>query len=485
MPGQTAAAHGACRSGGVFPQYSSLWSGVLPRVSENPDGAATRKYFPASRFRRSVMQWGYLNRRMNRFFLARPVFSLMLGAPDRPHDVMTGPGLISLFCFLITAAYFLRGGMCAGIVLCMGLAFFSFSRRGWLRRSVTFLLQVSLLFWGAEAWRLARLWMMEGGPFLLWTSIPAAALLLHAVAILWRRRGEKNLPVPELARSRVFSVSVLLLFLLDALVPLRLLMGERILPWQGANGLAILLLAWWGGYCAEGLLNPQTSPRRRQVMWTVFASAFFLQFLLGVTVAPSLLMTGKLHIPVPFMMISGPVYREEGFFMLALFSVSVLMAGSSWCSHLCYFGVWDCLAAASSRRKGHPVPGGKKACDWRWFSLAAAVGIPLLLSVWGVPLGYALAAAFAVALTAPFAWKKSSENGVREYCSRFCPMGWPPVCWAGCPRGACASGRHAPGACGAPPPAVISPSRAGAGPAAFPGAAPCAATVFPGVRMAL
>ena len=30
------------------------------------------------------------------------------------------------------------------------------------------------------------------------------------------------------------------------------------------------------------------------------------------------------------MMISGPVYREEGFFMLALFSVSVLMAGSSW-----------------------------------------------------------------------------------------------------------------------------------------------------------
>ena len=140
-------------------------------------------------------------------------------------------------------------------------------------------------------------------------------------------------------------------FLLDALVPFRLLMGERILPWQGVNGLAILLLAWWGGYCAEGLLNPQTSPRRRQVMWTVFASAFFLQFLLGVTVASSLLMTGKLHIPVPFMMISGPVYREEGFFMLALFSVSVLMAGSSWCSHLCYFGVWDCLAAASSRRK--------------------------------------------------------------------------------------------------------------------------------------
>ena len=67
-------------------------------------------------------------------------------------------------------------------------------------------------------------------------------------------------------------------------------------------------------------------------MWTVFASAFFLQFLLGVTVASALLRTGKLHIPVPFMMISGPVDREEGFFMLALFSVSVLMAVSPFAS---------------------------------------------------------------------------------------------------------------------------------------------------------
>lgn len=35
---------------------------------------------------------------------------------------MTGPGLISLFCFLMTAAHFLRGGMNAGVMLCMGLA---------------------------------------------------------------------------------------------------------------------------------------------------------------------------------------------------------------------------------------------------------------------------------------------------------------------------------------------------------------------------
>ncbi len=77
--------------------------------------------------------------------------------------------------------------------------------------------------------------------------------------------------------------------------------------------------------------------------------------------------------------------------MLALFSVSVLLAGSAWCSHLCYFGVWDCLSAASSRRKGRPVKGGKGLRDWRWAALAAAVGTPLLLSLWGLPVEYALA----------------------------------------------------------------------------------------------
>lgn len=336
---------------------------------------------------------------------------------------MIGPGLISFFCFLMTAAHFLRGGADTGAILCLALAVLSFSGRGWLRRSVTFLLLASLVLWGVELVHLVRLRIVAGLPFARLGAILLGVLLLHAGAILWRRRGERNLSAPELARSRVFSASVALLFALDALAPFPLLLGERVLPWRGVNGAAILLLAWWGGYCAEGLLNPQASPRRRRVMWTVFAFVFFLQFLLGVTVASSLLMTGRLHLPVPFMMLSGPVYRGEGMFMLALFSVSVLLVGSAWCSHLCYFGVWDCLSATSSRRKGRPVKGGKSSRDWRWGFLAAAVGLPFLLSVLGVPLEYALAAALAAALTAPFVWKRSSANGVREYCSRFCPMG--------------------------------------------------------------
>ena len=221
-------------------------------------------------------------------------------------------------------------------------------------------------------------------------------------------------------------------------------------------------------------------------MWTVFASVFFLQFLLGVTVASSLLMTGRLHVPVPFMMISGPVYRGEGIFMLALFSVSVLLAGSAWCSHLCYFGVWDCLSAASSRRKGRPVKGGKGLRDWRWAALAAAVGTPLLLSLWGLAVEYALAVALAAAFLAPLAWRMSAAGGVREYCSRFCPMGLAAGLlgrlspWRMRVKETCTGGMQC-----APPPAVTSPSRARAGPAAFQVAAPFAGTAFPGVPTAL
>lgn len=128
MPGQTAAAHGACRSGGVFPQYSSLWSGVLPRVSENPDGAATRKYFPASRFRRSVTQWGSLNRRMNRFFGATGLFPYVGGARQAPrcHD---RPRTHLLVLFLITAAYFCAAGCVRALFCAWAWRFFIFPSR--------------------------------------------------------------------------------------------------------------------------------------------------------------------------------------------------------------------------------------------------------------------------------------------------------------------------------------------------------------------
>jgi len=49
------------------------------------------------------------------------------------------------------------------------------------------------------------------------------------------------------------------------------------------------------------------------------------------------LMTGKLHLPVPAVVIAGPIYRG-GIFMPLLFLSTVLLVGPAWCSFLCYVG---------------------------------------------------------------------------------------------------------------------------------------------------
>jgi len=71
----------------------------------------------------------------------------------------------------------------------------------------------------------------------------------------------------------------------------------------------------------------------------------------GLLGAERLLMTGKLHLPVPALVLAGPLYRGEGFFMLILivFLVTVMFVGPAWCSWLCYVGAWDNLAASSRR----------------------------------------------------------------------------------------------------------------------------------------
>ncbi len=51
-------------------------------------------------------------------------------------------------------------------------------------------------------------------------------------------------------------------------------------------------------------------------------------------------MSGKLHLPIPMMILGGPVYRMQLSFMSFLFLSTLVLTGPAWCSHLCYFGPW-------------------------------------------------------------------------------------------------------------------------------------------------
>jgi polyferredoxin len=68
-------------------------------------------------------------------------------------------------------------------------------------------------------------------------------------------------------------------------------------------------------------------------------------------------MTGELHLPIPALILAGPVYRGEGLFMPVLYTVTILLVGPAWCSWLCYIGAWDDFAARRRKGGSRPVPG--------------------------------------------------------------------------------------------------------------------------------
>ena len=133
--------------------------------------------------------------------------------------------------------------------------------------------------------------------------------------------------------------------------------------------------------------------------------------------------------------------------MLGLFTFSTLLAGAAWCSHLCYFGVWDASAAKSCAggprglarmHKGANALDAANPCTqqgiprrapaWlprlRMAMLALTLGIPLLLRFGGAPTEAALACGLLLGLLAlPASLLVSRKAGYPAYCRGLCPVG--------------------------------------------------------------
>lgn len=132
--------------------------------------------------------------------------------------------------------------------------------------------------------------------------------------------------------------------------------------------------------------------------------------------------------------------------MLGLFTFSTLIAGAAWCSHLCYFGVWDASAAKSCAGGPHglsaiknsgsantdsgnvapPIP--RRAPRWlpylRLAMLGLTLAVPLLLRLSGAPLEAALACGLLLGLLAvPASLLVSRKAGYAAYCRGLCPLG--------------------------------------------------------------
>jgi polyferredoxin len=132
-------------------------------------------------------------------------------------------------------------------------------------------------------------------------------------------------------------------------------------------------------------------------------------------------MTGALHLPVPAVIVGGPLFRGGGYFMPILFAATLVLAGPAWCSHLCYIGAWD---DALSRLRRRPATLPAWARHGRWLTLAAVALVALLLRLLGASPGVAgvLGGAFGIVGVGVMA-TASRRLGLMAHCTAYCPIG--------------------------------------------------------------
>lgn len=201
--------------------------------------------------------------------------------------------------------------------------------------------------------------------------------------------------------------------------PRPVLLAERFL--SGAGWLEIAALSLYAGWLAGKLADVDRSAVWRRRMWTVFSFVFFAQLVLGLLVDRHFLMTGSLHLPVPAMIVAGPIYRGAGLFMPIVFVVSLLLVGPAWCSYLCYLGSWD-LQAAGARPRPRLLPRWRHGA--RLVVLTALVTGALALRLLHAPAAVAAAAGlgFGVAGVA-IMLLLSRRAGAMVHCLVWCPIG--------------------------------------------------------------
>lgn len=344
---------------------------------------------------------------------------------------MISPAVLLPPVLLVLAAHFLRAGepaLCAALVLFLGLAF---TRRAWMRWGTAAVLAWGALVWAQALGSLVRVRLDMGLDWSRAALILGAVLAatLAALALTASKRGglffhkDKE---QEGYKAALFLLPVVLLALARQMSPLPVLLADRFLPSLGLGLLEILALGLYAVFVGGKLLDAKRARRVRPLIWSLFSLVFFLQLGLGLLGMERLLMTGNLHLPVPALILGGPLYRGEGIFMLVLFASSILLLGPGWCSWLCYIGAWDDLSSKRGRLKARPAGRSPGKLLWvgRGATLLATVATALALRAAGVsPLGAGiLAGAFGLAGVGIMLFF-STRRGIMVHCTTYCPMG--------------------------------------------------------------
>lgn len=225
---------------------------------------------------------------------------------------------------------------------------------------------------------------------------------------------ERKLRVPVL----VFIITFVLLAFVQLKVENPMLLAERF--FKGTGWIEILLISFYGAFVAMNMQDVKKVPRWRKTIWTVFSVVFFTQLLAGLTISGKFLMTGKLHLPIPMMILGGPLYRGQLSVMTILFLSTVILTGPAWCSQFCYFGAFDNVASTGRTKKGTL----KYKAAIKSSVLVIVIVTALLLRWLEVPsrISTIMAVVFGLAGIGVMAVFSSREKKM-VHCSVYCPIG--------------------------------------------------------------
>lgn len=328
--------------------------------------------------------------------------------------------ILTIPALLLLAAHALRLSSTGGVIFWLAAGFLALTPAPWKNWALAGLLGFGAWLWGDVTLALVQQRLALGQPWLRLAAILGTVSLLCLAAALmnWRRAHREACP-GSLVQALAFLLTVAGLAIARQKASLDIILLDRFFPDGG--WIAVILLGWYAAWIAGKMIKPGNSAKWRRIIWTIFSALFFLQLLLGLAGFERFLMTGTLHLPIPALIAAGPLYRGEGFFMIILFAVTLVLVGPAWCSHLCYIGAWDNWAATGKRLAG-TLPGWTKF--GRWLICLAVFAAAILLGRSGQPIAIALALAVVFGsggVVMMLTW--SRRTGIMTHCTTYCPMG--------------------------------------------------------------
>ncbi len=217
----------------------------------------------------------------------------------------------------------------------------------------------------------------------------------------------------------VFVFTAFLLSMVQMNLETDIILLERFLKHGG--WIEIPIISLYGAFITWKMQDVNQSGKWRRIAWTVFSIFFFAQLFLGLLGFEKFLMTGKLHLPIPMMILGGPVYRMELSIMSFLFISTLLLAGPAWCSQLCYFGAMDNLVAQGNKTGRQKI---RNLFRMKFLVVFVVVATALALRWTGasVLLSTLVAAGFGI-LGIVIILFVSPRKGKMVHCLSWCPIG--------------------------------------------------------------